>query len=53
MDTPNFVTPWNDYQKHGSILLGGDRGDRDITEIKVLDKVPPEAFTSFQLISLK
>ncbi len=46
-DTPNFVTPWNDYQEYGSILLGGDRGDRDITEIKVLDEVPAEAFTSY------
>jgi hypothetical protein len=53
MDTPNFVTPWNDYQKHGSILLGGNRGDREITEIKVLDNVPAEAFTSFQPLALK
>ena len=53
MDTPNFITPWNDYKEYGSILLGGDRGDRDITEIKVLDEVPAEAFTSFDPITLK
>lgn len=52
MDTPNFVTPWNDYQKHGSILLGGNRGERAITDIKVLEEVPAEAFTSFEPISM-
>jgi hypothetical protein len=53
MDTPNFVTSWNDYKEYGSILLGGDRGERNITEIKVLDEVPAAAFTSFESITLK
>ena len=52
MDTPNFVTPWNDYQQHGSILLGGGRGGRAITNIKVLEEVPAEAFTSFEPLSM-
>lgn len=51
MDTPRFVTPWADYKKYGSILLSGDRGERDITNIQVMEKVPDSAFTSmdFQL----
>jgi hypothetical protein len=52
MDTPNFVTPWNDYQQYGSILLGGNRGERALTDIKILEEVPPEAFTSFEPVSL-
>jgi hypothetical protein len=52
MDTPNFVTPWNDYQQYGSILLGGNRGERAITDIKVLEEVSAEAFISFEPVSL-
>ncbi len=51
-DTPNFVTPWTDYKKFGSIMLSGNRGQREITDIKVLGKVPDNAFTTFEPISL-
>lgn len=43
---PNFVLPWTDYQEHGKILLSGERGDRDLTDIKVMNKVPKGAFDS-------
>lgn len=51
MDTPRFITPWADYKKYGSILLSGDRGERDISNIQVMERVPDTAFTSmdFQL----
>lgn len=52
LDTPNFVTPWDDYQEYGSIMLGGNRGNRAISDIKVMEDVPPEAFTSFEPISI-
>jgi len=44
---PRFTTPWGDYKKHGKILLGGDRGERDITEIEVLDSIPETVFEKF------
>lgn len=47
-DTPNFITPWIDYQPYGNILLSGERGDRDITNIAVYDDMPEEAFTEFE-----
>lgn len=43
-EEPNFVLPWDDYQDYEGLLLAGDRGERDITDIKVLKKVPDGAF---------
>lgn len=43
-EEPNFVLPWTDYKEYDGLLLSGERGERDITEIKVLDKVPEGAF---------
>lgn len=53
MDTPRFVTPWTEYEEHGSLLLSGDRGERDITEIEVMESIPEGTFTDaqdFQLV---
>jgi hypothetical protein len=50
-EKPDFVTPWNDYQTYGKIKLSSDRGERKLTEIKVWDQVPEEAFTSFDPIA--
>lgn len=47
-DSPDFITPWADYQQYGRIKLSGDRGERQISEIAVHDQVPDEAFTSFE-----
>lgn len=46
-EKPNFVNPWNDYQKQGELLLSGDRGQRKITEIGVLTDVPERIFKEF------
>ncbi|XOV92574.1 MAG: hypothetical protein ACFHWX_20505 [Bacteroidota bacterium] len=45
-EEPSFVLPWDNYQKYGEVLLSGDRGDRKITDIKVWDKLPKNAFSS-------
>ena len=53
MDTPRFMTPWAEYEKHGSLMLSGDRGERDITDIEVMETVPEGTFTNledFQLL---
>lgn len=39
---PRFSTPWEDYKKHGTILLSGNRGERGLTDIKVLDRLPED-----------
>ena len=49
--SPQFITPWAAYQKHGDIMLSGNRGKNEITEIAVFDEVPKEAFISFDAIS--
>ena len=47
MDTPNFITPWQDYQRHGSIMLSGDRGKRQLSDIRVAEKVDEKLFREF------
>jgi len=46
-EKPNFMLPWTSYQKHGKIMLSGERGDRDLTEIMVFDKLPESIFNDF------
>jgi hypothetical protein len=47
MDQPNFVNPWNGYQKYNSILLSGNRGEREITDIEVFDHMDKSVFLEF------
>lgn len=52
-EKPTISTPWLNYQRCGKILLSGDRGEkRQLTEIKVFEKVDQAAFTSFQPLQL-
>ncbi|MBV6648048.1 MAG: hypothetical protein KI790_21480 [Cyclobacteriaceae bacterium] len=51
-DEPNFVLPWGNYQQTGDILLSDDRGDRDLSEVKVLETVPDGLFTEFEVVSI-
>ena len=46
-EEPRFTNPWNNYEKHGAILLSGDRGKRQLSAIKVTDHLPDSVFTSF------
>jgi len=43
-EEPKFILPWDDYQTYGDIMLSGDRGERQITDIKVMEEVPRAAF---------
>ena len=47
MDEPNFITPWVGYEKYGSLLLAGDRGQRKISDIDVPEYMHPSVFTEF------
>jgi hypothetical protein len=42
---PRFTTPWHGWTQHGAILLCGDRGQRQITDIAVHETVPESVFT--------
>lgn len=44
---PRFSSPWADYRKYGNILISGNRGRRDLTEIQVMDQVDEKVFTEF------
>lgn len=44
---PLFTLPWDDYQPHGDILLSGERGDHDLTDIMVFTGLPGEVFSDF------
>lgn len=43
-DEPSFRLPWRGWTRHGSILLSGDRGEREITNIAVHDTLPDRVF---------
>jgi hypothetical protein len=46
-EKPGFVRPWGDYKTFGKILLSGERGDRDLTDINVYEFLPESIYTSF------
>lgn len=46
-EKPGFTLPWTDYTKHGNILLSGERGQRDLTDIRVFTGLPGEVFSNF------
>lgn len=43
-DTPRFVTPWNEYERYGEIMLSSDRGMAKLTDIAVHDSVSDARF---------
>ena len=47
-DTPNFVRPWDNYQRYGKILLSADRSDNGGPKnVKVEETLPDALFTEF------
>ncbi|WP_258102915.1 hypothetical protein [Marinoscillum sp. MHG1-6] len=44
-ENPAFVAPWDNYESYNGLLLAAGRGDRSITDIKVLEKAPAGSFT--------
>lgn len=45
-ESPKFIRPWGGYQDYDGLLLSGERGKTDITDIVVMKKVPKRAFDS-------
>ena len=52
MDTPRFMTPWEGYETYGSLKLSGDRGERDISDIRVMNEVPEADFQDVSTFKL-
>lgn len=46
---PRFILPWKDYQTYGKLKLSGNRGERHLTNIAVLDEVPEGFFNDPQV----
>lgn len=44
---PKFIMPWLDYEKHGDILLSGNRGNAQLTNIQVFGNLNENVFSSF------
>ena len=53
LKVPGFVRPWDDWEKKGNLLLSGNRGDRSLTDIKVMESVPDHTFSSFDTVILE
>ncbi|MCB0546423.1 MAG: hypothetical protein KDD19_02490 [Phaeodactylibacter sp.] len=49
-EEPAFLSPWDDYRQYGSILLSGNRGKRELSNIAVLEKAPEGAFSSLDFL---
>lgn len=47
-DKPGFTRPWTEYKSYGKIILSGERGDRDLTDIKVFEALPESIYTDFK-----
>jgi len=45
MEEPNFINPWVNYKKYNTLLLSGDRGKRQITDILVADQLDDSIFS--------
>jgi hypothetical protein len=43
---PRFTTPWGKWERQGQVLLSGDRGERQLTAIRVFDELPRSVFES-------
>jgi hypothetical protein len=46
-EQPGFVLPWDQYKPYGNLMLSGNRGERDLPNIKVWSEVPATIFTDF------
>jgi hypothetical protein len=41
---PRFTTPWAKWERQGKVLLSGDRGERQLSNIRVFDELPRSVF---------
>lgn len=46
-EKPRFTLPWTEYKTYDKILLSGERGERDLTDIQVMKTLPESVYTKF------
>lgn len=46
---PRIMSPWEDYKPYGRVLLSGNRGPRQITDIAVYRAAPESAFRALAI----
>ncbi len=49
-ETPALTTPWQDYRSYGNLLLAGDRGKQQLSDIAVYDTLPDSVFTIVDIV---
>lgn len=49
---PGFILPWNEWKQYKDILLSGNRGERELSDIMVLDTLPENTFLTFDHVIL-
>ncbi len=49
---PGFILPWNEWRQYNNILLSGNRGERELSDIMVLDSLPENTFLTFDSVNL-
>jgi hypothetical protein len=49
---PRFKTPWAHWERHGKVLLSGDRGERKLTDLRVYDELPESVYRSPEPVDL-
>jgi hypothetical protein len=52
-EEPRFTTPWAHWRLYGDILLSGDRGERQLSDIQVFEELPARVFESTEPIDLE
>ncbi|MDA0193480.1 MAG: hypothetical protein O2887_02060 [Bacteroidetes bacterium] len=51
-DDPNFIMPWREYKDFNGVMLSGNRGEREITEIQRHDSFPETFFNDFSPVGI-
>ncbi|MDQ3535168.1 MAG: hypothetical protein M3421_06035 [Bacteroidota bacterium] len=51
-EQPDFMSPWQDYNKYGEILISGNRGESSLSNISVHNSLPKKVYNSFEPVSL-
>ena len=50
---PGFILPWDNWKQYKNILLSGNRGERELSDIMVLDTLPESTFLTFDPVNLQ
>ena len=51
-EEPRFKTPWANWTRHGNVMLSGDRGQYQLSDIMVLGELPKSVFESPEPVDL-